>query len=117
MEEDFSNVISKFQDIMKEKDIDLNSILSSSNQSNENYSNNEEPANNSNSNSDFNFDINTILKMKQIFDRLNNTNNPRNTLLYSLKPFLRKDKKEKLDQYIKISNLLSILEIMNNDNM
>lgn len=115
MEEDFSNVISKFQDIMKEKDIDLNSILSSSNQNNENSSNNEETANNSSS--DFNFDINTILKMKQIFDKLNNTNNPRNNLLYSLKPFLRPDKKEKLEQYIKISNLLSILEIMNNDNM
>ena len=59
MEEDFSNVISKFQDIMKEKDIDLNSILNSSY---ENSSTNEQKKE---SNSDFNFDINTILKMKQ----------------------------------------------------
>ena len=110
MEEDFSDVISKFQDIMKEKDIDINSILSSSNSKSSSDEKKES------SNSDFNFDINTILKMKQIFDKINNNNNPRNNLLYSLKPFLRKDKKEKLEQYIKISNLLSVLEIMNEDN-
>lgn len=110
MEEDFSNVISKFQDIMKEKDIDINSILGSSNSKSSSDEKKE------NSNSDFNIDINTILKMKQVFDKINNNNNPRNNLLYSLKPFLREDKKEKLDQYIKISNLLSVLEIMNEDN-
>ena len=110
MEEDFSDVISKFQDIMKEKDIDINSILSSSNSKSSSDEKKES------SNSDFNFDINTILKMKQIFDKINNNNNPRNNLLYSLKPFLRKDKKDKLEQYIKISNFLSVLEIMNEDN-
>lgn len=112
MEEDFSNIIGKFQDIMKEKDIDLNSILSSS--SNENVSDSE-AKDAPNSTSDFNFDINTVLKMKKIFDKLNNNNNPRNNLLYSLKPFLREEKKEKLDQYIKISNILSVLEFLNND--
>ena len=110
MEEDFSNVISKFQDIMKEKDIDLNSILNSSY---ENSSTNEQKKE---SNSDFNFDINTILKMKQIFDKMNNNNNPRNNLLLSLKPFLREEKRDKLEQYINISNLLSVLEIMNSEN-
>ena len=111
MEEDFSNVIGKFQDIMKEKNIDLNSILNSSNNSSSNTENTDK------SSSDFNLDINTILKMKQIFDKMNNNNNnPRNNLLLSLKPFLRKEKKEKLEQYIKISNLLSVLEIMNTDN-
>lgn len=112
MAEDFSNIIDKFQDIMKEKDIDLNSIINSSNNTSSN--NNEDYKNNSNS--DFNFDINTILKMKQIFDKMNNNNNPRNNLLLSLKPFLREEKREKLEQYIKISNLLSVLEIMNDEN-
>ena len=110
MEEDFSNVIGKFQDIMKEKNIDLNSILNSSTNTSSNTENTDK------SNSDFNLDINTILKMKQIFDKMNNNNNPRNNLLLSLKPFLREEKREKLEQYIKISNLLSVLEIMNNEN-
>ena len=108
MEEDFSNVLGKFQDILKEKNIDLNNILSSSsNEQNNNYS-----ENNSNS---FDFDINTILIMKNIMDKINNQNNPRNNLLYSLKPFLRSDKKEKLEQYIKISNILTILELLGNE--
>ena len=81
MEEDFSNVIGKFQDIMKKKNIDLNSILNSSNNSSSNTENTDK------SSSDFNLDINTILKMKQIFDKMNNNNNPRNNLLLSLKPF------------------------------
>ena len=44
-------------------------------------------------------------------------NTPRNNLLYSLKPFLREEKKKKLDQYIKIANLLKVLEILNSDDM
>ena len=106
MEEDMSNVLGKFQDILKEKNIDLNSVLGSSS----NEKNNKD--NNSNS---FDFDINIILKMKNILDKINNQINPRNNLLYSLKPFLRKDKKEKLEQYIKISNILSIIELLGND--
>ena len=112
MAEDFSNIIGKFQDIMKEKDIDLNSIINSSN----NTSSNDKEDSKSSSNSDFNLDIDTILKMKQIFDKMNNKSNPRNNLLLSLKPFLREEKQEKLEQYIKISNLLNVLEIMNNEN-
>lgn len=108
MEEDMSNVLGKFQDILKEKNIDLNRVLGSSSDE----QNNTNSENNSNS---FDFDINTILKMKSIMDKMNNKNNPRNNLLYSLKPFLRDDKKEKLEQYIKISNLLSILELLGNE--
>lgn len=106
MEEDMSNVLGKFQDILKEKNIDLNSVLGSSS----NETNSKE-----NNSSSFDFDINTILKMKSILDKINNQNNPRNNLLYSLKPFLREDKKEKLEQYIKISNILSIIELLGND--
>ena len=111
MEEDFSNVLGKFQDILKEKNIDINSVLGSS-------SNPDNNCNKSESNShSFDFDINAILKMKSIMNKVNNTNNPRNNLLYSLKPFLRDDKKEKLEQYIKISNILSIIELLDKDNL
>ena len=111
MEEDMSNVLGKFQDILKEKNIDLNSILGSSSNTQSNSTTN----NSDNSATAFDFDINTILKMKTILDKMNNQNNPRNNLLYSLKPFLKEDKRQKLEQYIKISNILSIIEFLSND--
>lgn len=99
MNEDINNVFEKFSEILKEKDIDLNSIIGSE-------SSNE---NNNSSNTDFSFDINTIMKIKNIMDNMNNKNSPRNQLLMSLKPYLEEEKKEKLEQYIKIANLLSVL--------
>jgi len=93
-----NDIIGKFNDILKEKDIDMGKILGDEPQSN--------PL-------DFDFDLDTIIKMKNIFSQINNTNNPRNTLLNSLKPFLRDERKKKLDQYIKIANLLGVITILN----
>lgn len=98
MNEDFSNILNNFSDILKEKDIDLNNILGGNT-----------PPNND-SNDDFSFDINTILKIKDIMSSMNNQNSPRNQLLHSLKPYLEDTKKEKLEQYIKIANLLAVLD-------
>ncbi len=108
MNEDFSEVFSKFQDILKEKDIDLNNFTSTGTESN-----------NSNdfkgdSSGDFSLDIETILKIKDIISKINqNRDCPRNKLLHSLKPYLEENKQDKLEQYIKIANLLSILESQN----
>ena len=73
---------------------------------------NSNSASNSNSNSDSNFsiDFETIMKMKSIMETLNNKNNPNSKLLYSLKPYLRKSKQAKLDQY---ANLLKITQMSN----
>ena len=49
------------------------------------------------------------MKIKKIMDNMNSKNSPRNQLLMSLKPYLEDEKKEKLEQYIKIANLLSVL--------
>lgn len=46
-------------------------------------SSNSSPNNSSNSNN-FNLDMNTILKMKSIMENMNNKNDPRANLLYSL---------------------------------
>ena len=100
MNEDVNNVFEKFSEILKEKDIDLNSIMGNQ-QSKE--------SNDTANNNDFSFDINTIMKIKSIMDNMNNKNTPRNQLLMSLKPYLEDEKKEKLEQYIKIANLLSVL--------
>lgn len=119
MNEDFSEIFSKFQNILKEKDIDLNNFTSSNLNSRENECSNssfeENSSNNcTNDNSDFSLDIDTILKIKDIISKINqNRDCPRNKLLHSLKPYLEEDKQDKLEQYIKIANLLSILETQN----
>ncbi len=81
--------------------------------------NNNNGNSNSNNNSNFDFnkiDMNTILKMKSIMEKLNDSNDPRSNLLYSLKPYLRENKKEKLDQYANMLNIAKIAELLKNDN-
>ena len=90
MNEDFSEILNKFSDILKDKNIDLNNLAGG----------NIPPADNS----DFSLDIDTILKIKDVMSKINqNKNCPRNILLHSLKPYLEDNKKEKLEQYIKIA--------------
>lgn len=106
MNEDFSDILNKFSDILKDKDIDLNDIMNNSTESAQ-----------QNADSDFSLDIDTILKLKNIFSAMNKSKDcPRNKLLYSLKPYLENEKKEKLEQYIKIANLLTALESVNGIN-
>ena len=93
-----SDIINKFNNILKDKNIDLSKVLGDEEEK-------SEPL-------DFDFDLDTIIKLKNIFGQINDKNNPRNKLLYSLKPFLGKEKQIKLDQYIKIANLLQIMEFM-----
>lgn len=103
MENDFSEVINKFSEILKDKNIDLNNLAGGN-----------PPAENIDSSANSNdstIDIETILKIKEIISKINkNQNSPRNNLLHSLKPYLENDKQEKLEKYIKIANILSILE-------
>lgn len=106
MNEDFTNILNNFSDILKEKDIDLNNILGGDNP----------PPNHDEKQDDFSFDINTILKIKNIMNSMNNQNGPRNQLLHSLRPYLEDTKKEKLEQYIKIANLLSVLDSLDEKN-
>ena len=101
-EEDLSDIINKFQNILKDKDININEIF-------DNTESSEEGSN-------FNLDIETLLKFKTIFEKINDNNNPRNRLLHSLKPFLEDSRKKKLDEYIKIANLLVILNIISDMN-
>lgn len=98
MNDDFSEILGKFTDILKEKNIDLNNLAGGTS---------SPPADDS----DFSLDVDTILKIKNIISKMNqNKNCPRNKLLHSLEPYLKDDKKEKLEQYIKIANLLSVME-------
>lgn len=85
------------------------------NENNKEY-NSENRANSNLNNSDnsFNFDINTMLKMKSIIDAMNNQkDDPRANLLKSLKPYLKESRKEKVDQYIKIFSMEKVFENLN----
>ncbi len=83
------------------------STASSKNVSNNNNSQqSNEPNNPDSSSSDFNFsdiDINTLLKMKQVMEAMNsNKDDPRANLLLSLKPYLKKSRQDKVEQYVKL---------------
>ena len=93
------DIINKFNTILKDKNINLNEVLDDTHEKNE-------PLN-------FDFDLDTIIKLKNIYQKINDNNNPRNRLLYSLKPYLRESRKQKLDEYIKIANLIGVISLMN----
>lgn len=102
---DLNNLLSQVSPEMLNN---LSSILNSNSQNSSNAS--------SNSNNNFNLDMNTIMKMKSIMENMNNKNDPRANLLYSLKPYLRDSKKDKLDQYVNLLNVSKIAELMNKNN-
>ena len=100
---DLNNILSQVSPEMLNN---IGNMLNSNNQSNQNSS----------QNGNFNLDMNTIMKMKSIMENMNNKNDPRANLLYSLKPYLRDSKKDKLDQYVNLLNVSKIAEFMNQNN-
>lgn len=86
---------------------DISSILNSFNQ------NKEDNSNSNNNDNNFTFDPSIILKMQKIIGSMNN-NNPKKELLLSLKPFLRKSRQDKMNDYLTILNVISALEALKN---
>ena len=125
MNEDYSELIKNFSSILKEKNIDLNSVLGNNsniqnncNNDNKNYNNNYNTSNNIDNPLGINIGIEEIIKIKTLIEKMNNEENSnRNQLLYSLKPFLPNSKKEKLEQLIKLSSLLTALELLEHKNI
>ena len=129
-----ANAINKLKDMMNKGELNdvisqispdmiknFSSMMNSNNNSNGNEQESHKSSNHSNSNNSNNFDfstldINTILKMKSVMEKLNNKNDPRYNLLNSLKPYLRDEKKNKIDQYANLLNIAKIAEIFNSDN-
>lgn len=126
------NTINKLKDMMNKGELNdvisqippemiqsFSSMMSKNNThtSNNNENNNSNSTANNNANFDFSkIDMNTILKMKSVMDKLNNSNDPRSNLLYSLKPYLREEKKDKLDQYANLLNVAKIADILKDNN-
>ena len=120
------NTVNKLKDMMNKGELNdvmskispemIQNFSSMLNQENKNTSQNQT---NSNNNNNFNFnniDINTMMKMKSIIEKMNNSNDPRSNLLYSLKPYLREEKKQKVDQYANLLNIAKIADILKDDN-
>lgn len=107
---DLNNILSQ---VSPEMINNLSSMLNSNNQTQSSQNSNQ---NSNSNNSGFNIDANTIMKMQSIMSSMNNKNDPRANLLYSLKPYLRDSKKDKLDQYVNLLNVSKIADIMNQNN-
>lgn len=143
MSEDLSDMMSKISNILKndfdpnrsqsniEKGVQSNESVSDSNSSKFNIdpdtisklvsalsSNSSSESSDTSSSSTPNIDINTILKMKTIMDKMNqNQNDPRANLLLSLKPYLKKSRKDKVEQYIKLFQMTNVMDFLKaNDN-
>ena len=105
---DINNILSQ---VSPEMINNLSSMLNTNNSSKSSTTNS-----NSKSKNNLNIDMNTILKMKSLMENLNNNNDPRANLLYSLKPYLRDSKKNKVDQYVNMLNITKLAEFMNKPN-
>lgn len=132
--EDMSDIIQKLSSMMNQSNNESNNnfangndVSSDSNVFNEDTLKNlmnqfassnqsENTINNTNNDNSFNFDMNTILKMKNVMDKMNsNKNDPRANLLLSLKPYLNDGRKEKLDQYMQFLNISKVIEAFNSE--
>lgn len=92
-----------------------NNTVSQPSANNESSNQNSNDNTNSKSNESFNLngiDMNTIMKMSSAFGKMNTKNDPRANLLNSLKPYLRDNKKNKLDNYMNLLNVSKIAELM-----
>lgn len=79
------------------------------------YSNNGTNNNKDNGSNNTNpsIDFETIMKIKSMMDTFNQKDDPRSNLLYSLKPYLRKTRQNKLDQYVNLLKITQVADIFN----
>ena len=114
MMQNFSKMLSNQNNSQNQNNTQNSSF--DSNQQNCNESNNN--SSNTNNNFDFsNLDMDTIMKLSSAFGKMKNSkNDQRANLLNSLKPYLRDEKKGKIDQYMNLLNVSKIAEIMKDNN-
>lgn len=112
---DFSNDTSSSQNVFNNMNPEMlqNLMKIFSNTTNQTHN-----ASDSSSSSDsFNFnniDINTILKLKSVMEKMQSTkDDPRANLLLSLKPYLKNSRKSKVEQYVQLFNMTKVLEVFN----
>lgn len=126
------NTINKLKDMMNHGELNdviskippemiqnFSSMMSQNGQNNAHQTSQNQTNDSGSSSTGFDFsqiDMNTILKMKSVMDKLNTSNDPRSNLLYSLKPYLREERKGKVDQYANLLNVAKIADIFKDTN-
>ena len=68
---------------------------------------------NTNTNSGFNLDLNTIMNFQKVLSGVNQSD-PRRDLLTSLKPFLRETRQKNIDTYITLLGVMKAFNIFTN---
>lgn len=87
----------------------LGNIMNMFNNMNSNGNSNNTSSNSSSETP--NIDINMLLKMKSIMEKMNSTkDDPRANLLLSLKPYLKESRKDKIEQYIQFFGISKVME-------
>ncbi len=113
--EDTSNVFENLNNFAEQNNISpdtINSLFNMLNNSNSTQNSNSSDSNNNQSSFNSNgIDLDTILKMKSIIDKMNTKDDPRSNLLQSLKPYLNDSRKSKVDQYIQLLNMSKVLDV------
>ena len=118
--EDMSDVFEKLNNIAGQNNVspdmvnNLFNMLNNSNVSNNANSSSDSFNSNDSQSSENNtsgIDIETIMRMKTIMDKMNAKDDPRANLLQCLKPYLKESRKSKVDQYIQLMNISKIMEV------
>lgn len=111
-ENDMSDMIKNISKMINDGNIpdDIKNIINNMKSNDTSSTNSSDDSSNSNS-SIPNIDIETIIKMKSIFEKMNSTEDPRANLLRSLKPYLKESRKSKIDQYIQLFNMSKVMDI------
>ncbi len=108
------NIMNMFNNSNTSTDSNSSNGFNNFNSSNNSTFNNSSDEDNSNTSGMPNFDINMLLKMKSIMDKMNsNKNDPRSNLLLSLKPYLKESRKSKVEQYIQLFNMSKVFNVFN----
>lgn len=118
--EDMSDIFKKLNNIADQNNISPDMVNNLFNMLNNNSSESN-PFNNTNNTKHFNnqdnssnnsgVDFETIMRMKNIIDKMNIKDDPRSNLLQSLKPYLNDSRKSKVDQYIQLMNMSKVMDI------
>ena len=115
-----SDVFEKLNNIAGQNNVspdmvnNLFNMLNNSNVSNNANSSSDSSNSNDSQSSENNtsgIDIETIMRMKSIIDKMNVKDDPRANLLQSLKPYLKESRQSKVDQYIQLMNMSKVMEV------
>lgn len=121
MSEDMSNLMNQINNMIKNNEIPdeiknmMNSMTNNTQSNSGNQSAQDVSSHNSSSSESSpmpEFDMGTIMKIKNMMDSMKvGQNDPRANLLKSLKPYLKESRKEKVDQYIQLCGMGKVFEM------